>query len=92
MYYLSSYARWARLGELNYLIDTDIAKPKDYKIVQRVLHPKYLPPSLYNDIALFRLEENVEFSAFVRPICLNADQFFNPSTLVATGWGQIETG
>lgn len=91
-YYSRNYARWARLGDLNYLTDTDIARPKDYKIVERVIHPNYRPPSLYYDIALFRLEKKVEFSAFVRPICLNADRFLKPSLSVATGWGQIQFG
>ncbi|XP_025198707.1 venom protease-like [Melanaphis sacchari] len=88
----SLFVQWARLGELNYLKDTDDARPKDYKIVQRVVHPNYKPPLLYNDIALFRLEEDVTFSAYVRPICLNADpnlKLTAPQKVVATGWGQI---
>jgi len=88
----SNYARWARLGDLNYLIDTDLANPKDYKIVQRKIHPKYRLPSLYNDIALFKLEKEVEFSAFVRPICLNTNKFLKPRTTIASGWGQTEFG
>lgn len=91
------HVRWARLGELNYKSDTDLARPKDYKIIQRVVHPDYQPPSLYNDIALFCLEKEVEFSAFVRPICLNADPYLQstsaePETAIATGWGLIKYG
>lgn len=88
----SEYVRWARLGELNYLTDTDDARPKDYKIVQRVIHPNYKNPMLYNDIALFRLEEDVTFSPYVRPICLNVDPYMQsttPQKVIATGWGQI---
>ncbi|XP_060850647.1 venom protease-like [Rhopalosiphum padi] len=84
--------RWARLGELNYASDTDDARPKDYKIDRRTVHPNYKPPSLYNDIALFHLEEDVIFSPYVRPICLNADTdpFFQSTAsmkALATGWG-----
>lgn len=92
MYDSRTFARWVRLGDLNYLNDTDGARPKDYKVVQRVIHPKYRSPSLYYDIALFRLEKNVEYSEFVRPTCLNTNQFLNPTTLVASGWGQTDFG
>lgn len=94
-HYFREYVRWARLGELNYLTDTDDARPKDYKIVQRVIHPNYKKPMLYNDIALFRLEEDVTFSPYVRPICLNADPYMQsttPQKVIATGWGQISQG
>ncbi|KAL5242294.1 hypothetical protein ACI65C_009704 [Semiaphis heraclei] len=87
-----TFVRWARLGELNYLSETDDARPMDYQIDQRVVHPNYQPPSLYNDIALFHLDQEVKFSAYVRPICLNADPKLQSSpsqTLMATGWGQI---
>lgn len=85
-------ARWVRLGELNIISTTDDARPKDYRIVQRVSHPDYKPPSLYNDVALFRLESDVEFSAYVRPICLNSDPLFNPAVHIATGWGRTSNG
>lgn len=85
-------ARWARLGDLNYLIDNDKVGPKDYKIEERLIHPNYQKPSSYNDIALFRLEEIVDFTEFIRPICLNTDQSLNPSLMVATGWGKTNYG
>lgn len=71
---------------------TDNARPKDYRIVQHVIHSDYKPPSLYNDIALFRLEVDVEFTAYVRPICLNSDPLLNPTVQIATGWGRTSTG
>jgi len=65
--------RWARLEDLNYLSETEDARPMDYQIDQRKVHPDYQKPSLYNDIALFHLNRDVEFSSHVPPICLNAD-------------------
>lgn len=88
MYYLRNYALWARLGVLNYLSNTDNDKSKDYQIVQHILHPNYTSNSFYHDIALFRLEKDVEFSAYIRPICLNTDNLLKPSIVTATGWGQ----
>ncbi|XP_015364029.1 PREDICTED: venom protease-like isoform X1 [Diuraphis noxia] len=87
-------ARWARLGVLERVVNEDNAvQPKDYRIVEHVIHPEYKPPSLYNDIALFRLERDVVFSEDVRPICLNTetDLSLTPLKQIATGWGRIST-
>ncbi|VVC37437.1 Serine proteases, trypsin family, serine active site,Peptidase S1, PA clan,Serine proteases, trypsin [Cinara cedri] len=88
----SGEPRWARLGDLDYLTDTDYANPKDYKIIDRKIHPNYKKRIYYNDIALFKLDRDVTFSAFVRPICLNSDPSLNPEKAVASGWGNVETG
>ncbi|XP_060835014.1 serine protease snake-like isoform X3 [Rhopalosiphum padi] len=87
-----SMARWARLGVSERVVDeSNLDKPKDYQIVQHVIHPGYKPPSLYNDIALFRLERDVEFSDAVRPICLNSNPNLTPLKQILTGWGRIST-
>ncbi|XP_060851918.1 serine protease snake-like isoform X2 [Rhopalosiphum padi] len=83
-------AKWARLGELDYDSESDEARPLDYIIVERIIHPNYKPPSVYNDIALFRLERDVEFSPFARPICLNTDHSLIPPAIIATGWGRTD--
>ncbi|KAE9524622.1 hypothetical protein AGLY_014672 [Aphis glycines] len=89
---VSSIARWVRLGVIDRVVNEDsIVQPKDYQIVQHVIHPDYKPPSLYNDIALFRLEMDVEFSDAVRPICLNSDPSVVPLKQILTGWGRIST-
>ena len=86
-------ARWARLGVLARVFnESDVNRSNDYQIVQHVIHPDYKPPSLYNDIALFRLEKDVEFSKEVRPICLNSDPSSTPLRPIVTGWGRISTG
>jgi len=90
-YKVVTLARWARLGDLDIVSQTDDARPADYAIVQHVLHPNYKISQRYNDIALFRLEKDVELSAYVRPICLNVHQYKNPTQQVATGWGRTST-
>lgn len=88
-----SRARWVRLGDFDIESDTDLARPIDYRITKHVLHPDYKRTERYNDIALFQLEADVPFSAFVRPICLNASPPPpDPSPQVVTGWGAISTG
>jgi len=89
-------ARWVRLGvseRVGTLFkESRVDRSKDYRIVEHIIHPDYKPPSLYNDIALFRLENDVEFSEKVRPICLNSDLYTTPLKLIVTGWGRISTG
>ncbi|CAI6366493.1 unnamed protein product [Macrosiphum euphorbiae] len=82
---------WARLGDLNIYSEPDDARPVDYKIVERVVHPNYNSTYVYNDIALFRLEEEVKFSAHVRPVCLNTVQKLSFKVATATGWGRTST-
>lgn len=91
--YFLSPASWARLGELNYLTYNDGTIHQDYKIVQRIIHPSYQPSrAKYNDLALFRLEKKVMFSEYVRPVCINTNQFLKTSSVIASGWGQTANG
>nr|XP_017007803.2 melanization protease 1-like [Drosophila takahashii] len=59
----------------------------------QITHPRYVHHS-QNDIALFRLSRQVEYTAFIKPICLLTN--YNPldhiRSLTATGWGTTETG
>eukprot|EP00102_Acyrthosiphon_pisum_P023739 XP_016660949.1 PREDICTED: venom serine protease Bi-VSP-like [Acyrthosiphon pisum] len=91
----TTVVQWARLGGLNYSSETDDARPTDYQIDQRIVHPDFRKPSLYNDIALFHLDQDVEFSSYVRPMCLNADPNWQSSAsqiVISTGWGPILDG
>ncbi|KAK9520323.1 hypothetical protein VZT92_020218 [Zoarces viviparus] len=63
--------------------------------VERIfLHPNFQPDNYNNDIALLRLEEQVGFTEFIRPVCLppprNQDDPPSPlpnSLGVVAGWG-----
>lgn len=72
--------------------NTEDARPTDFVIIDRIVHPEYDPPAVYNDIALFRLKDAVKFNEYFRPICLHdADKLFNRH-LIATGWGALGYG
>ncbi|KAJ8673960.1 hypothetical protein QAD02_005222 [Eretmocerus hayati] len=60
-------------------------------IEQQITHPKYGKPTAFsNDIALLRLDHEVEMTRFVQPICLPQNP--NPSEIYwASGWGQTES-
>lgn len=78
----------ARLGDLNLKKVDDDARPTDYAIVERIKHPLFKEPSFYHDIALLKLDKDVQFSEWVLPACLpDISVDMNPSEGIAIGWG-----
>ena len=67
------------------------------------VHPDYSPnignegPFHYNDIALIRLNRNIHFTDFIRPICLPVRPYqrlktYDGVALHVSGWGFTEAG
>ncbi|GLV43597.1 Serine Protease Immune Response Integrator [Carabus blaptoides fortunei] len=82
------YVSWVRLGEQNLPAQSDAGFPNDYQIIERIAHPQYRAPSVYNDVALVKLDRTVRFTVFVKPACLYTNPDIAPdTTLIATGWG-----
>ena len=63
-------------------------------VARIILHPNYDSDSSNNDIALLRLSSPVEFTDYIRPVCLAAsDSVFNKGTdSWVTGWGSVKEG
>lgn len=61
-------------------------------VVKIETHPNYTRPIKYNDIALLRLAEKVDFNTNIRPACLWTKYNVNQATAIATGWGKTDTG
>ncbi|XP_064786909.1 transmembrane protease serine 9-like isoform X2 [Oncorhynchus masou masou] len=63
-------------------------------VAQIVLHPVYDSDTNDNDIALLRLTSPVNFTNYIRPVCLAAsDSFYHNGTdSWVTGWGKINEG
>ena len=66
---------------------TDDPNVQDYGISQSIRHPNYRASSKYNDIALFELNRDVEFTDYIRPACLWQQFDINYPKGIATGWG-----
>lgn len=65
--------------------------PQDVLVEHTYPHPNFT--SIYNDIALIRLVENVKFSDFIKPICLPTTGSFQVGErFVVAGWGNTENG
>uniref|UniRef100_A0A1B6LJF7 Peptidase S1 domain-containing protein n=1 Tax=Graphocephala atropunctata TaxID=36148 RepID=A0A1B6LJF7_9HEMI len=88
--------KWARLGDFNVKSTMDdsagLAQSEEYEIIERINHPQYRSPSVYNDIALYKLGKTVQFNEYIRPICLQTEHQFPNTYAIATGWGRTEWG
>lgn len=59
-----------------------------------ILHPNYDSGTLNNDIALLRLSSPVQFTDYIRPVCLaGGSSVFNSGTdSWVTGFGTVDEG
>ncbi|XDV45130.1 hypothetical protein PO909_013274 [Leuciscus waleckii] len=93
VYFSSSDSYWTvYLGRQSQ--NTSVSNPNEVsRGVQSIItHPDYVPSQSSNDIALLRLSEPVNFTSYISPICLAANDsvFYTGTTCWSTGWG--ETG
>ncbi|XP_056629717.1 venom protease-like isoform X1 [Diorhabda sublineata] len=79
-----------RLGELDLSSENDGSQYKDYPLRRIIIHPNYSPPSKYNDIALLETRDEVIFTRFIRPACLNLNSDIQNGKAIATGWGRTD--
>jgi len=64
-------------------------------VVKIIPHPMYNQMSqMDSDMALLRLSSPVEFTPYIRPVCLAAanSTFYNGTMSWVTGWGTIDSG
>ncbi|BET02096.1 serine protease [Nesidiocoris tenuis] len=84
-------AKWAKLGVLDMKNDRGNHEIVA-KIVERFDHPSYNNIQLYNDITLFKLENDIQLNPWVRPICLQTNFDFGQPAAIASGWGHTQWG
>lgn len=84
--------KFVRLGAINVfeLPSEDSIRPKDFNVEERIPHPSFILDSLENDIGLLKLDQNVEFSIYISPICLPSTFDIPNPKLIGTGWGSFE--
>lgn len=61
-------------------------------ISQKIPHTNYKPPSKYDDIALIKLAQAVQFTPTVRPACLNGESSITNTKAIAIGFGKTTFG
>ncbi|KAI5109545.1 eukaryotic translation initiation factor 4B isoform X2 [Silurus meridionalis] len=63
-------------------------------VTQVIVHPSYNSATQNNDIALLRLNSSVNFTDYIRPVCLagQGSSFPDKTSCWITGWGSIASG
>ncbi|GFU07918.1 serine proteinase stubble, partial [Nephila pilipes] len=89
LYKYNEYPLNVRLGEWDTQTKTEFLAHEDYKVSKIIVHPEFRNTSLWNDIALLRLEEPVLFAPHIDTVCLpQYDENFAGQNCVVTGWGK----
>ncbi|XP_020279968.1 proclotting enzyme-like [Pseudomyrmex gracilis] len=78
-----------RLGDHNLKTNTEI-RHVERRVKRVVRHRGFNARTLYNDVALLTLNEPVEFTELIRPICLpSGSQLYSGKTGTVIGWGSL---
>jgi len=71
-------------------------KPKVYKVSEIIMHENFKRGKgfLPNDIALLRVNEDIEYNEYVQPIKMATSADYSPSDseCVISGWGRMKVG
>ncbi|XP_075986136.1 serine protease 7-like [Anticarsia gemmatalis] len=83
----------ARLGEYDLTSDIDCVDGVcgdpiiRLEVIDTIVHPDY--DNSDHDIAILKLEADVAFTDFIRPVCLPSGRLQPEITFAASGWGEI---
>lgn len=82
-----------RLGEWNVREQSETLPHEDFEIERKEVHPKYKAATFQNDIALVRLNKDVQYKEHIIPVCLPLrKENFVDSSAVVIGWGRTAHG
>lgn len=72
----------------------DEEKWQELRLIERVIiHPQFVKKTFNNDIALIKMNRNIEFNDRVRPVCLPPkDRSYNGQDTTVVGWGKLAEG
>ncbi|CAG9769235.1 unnamed protein product [Ceutorhynchus assimilis] len=75
---------------------SDCADPPEYFNFERIIvHESFSSNGTANDIALIRVDRDIQFTNYIKPICLPAGSSFRlkgNENFSITGWGRTESG
>ncbi|CAG2162038.1 unnamed protein product [Oppiella nova] len=85
----SEYKLVVRLGEWDTQKTSEFLHHEDYKVENIVIHKAFRNGSLWNDVAILRLESEVQFKPHIDSVCLpSIQENFDSMQCVTTGWGK----
>jgi len=78
-----------RLGEWDTQSTSEFLPHEDFNVKSIVAHPSYRNSSLWNDIALLKLDRKVIYKPNIESVCLpSTKEIFDGMKCVTTGWGK----
>ena len=83
---------FVRVGEWNAQKTNEPETHEDYAVKFVIIHQKFEPKKLWNDIAVLVLYDDVSFKTNVEQICLPQNILVSPSECIVTGWGKNNFG
>lgn len=87
-----------RLGDSNLISSDDDSetKPVHLKVIEVTGHENFRLQTYYNDIALLKLERSVNYTDYIRPICLPDEEMAKDDLMghfaTVVGWGATSFG
>ncbi|KAM3957298.1 LOW QUALITY PROTEIN: serine protease snk [Aphomia sociella] len=81
-----------RVGTATFEFDEVEELAQEREVAQVITHPKYKPPSKYNDIALMRAQPPFMLSRDIRIACLQTEDDISNLNLTAIGFGVTLSG
>ena len=82
-----------RLGEWNVREQSEKYPHEDYDIEKKSEHPDYKPATFQNDLAVVRLNRDVNYKEHIIPVCLpDLNENFVGNKAVVIGWGRTAHG
>ncbi|XP_056644271.1 phenoloxidase-activating factor 2-like [Diorhabda sublineata] len=81
-----------RAGAWDMELLVEILPYQDVEVDDVIIHPKYLPQALYNDIAILILKSPLELDEHVNTVCLPPQNFVavDSGRGYSMGWGRID--
>ena len=67
-------------------------KRVERRVVEYELHPDFIRETLKQDMCLMRLDQPLDYSGSIKPICLNENELKKNEPVFVAGWGLTEEG
>lgn len=61
-------------------------------VKERILYKNYNQTYLFHDVGLLHLKRQIHFNFYIRPACVNVDEEFDLTSVVATEWDHQQEG